>query len=393
MAEVLAPFKVSVSDQVLTDLRSRLAVARIPAPPPGEAWSQGTDPEFLRRLRDYWLNEFDWRGAEAKLNSLDQFTTSIDDVDIHFIHQRSPHPEALPLVVSHGWPGSIAEFHNIIGPLTNPTAYGADAGDAFHVVCPSLPGHGFSGAPKEPGWDLRRIAGAFVQLMARLGYDRYGAQGGDWGAVISTHIADLDPSHTVGIHLNIVPTLPPEDDPMAGVLPEEAAQLQDFQQFQRQETGYQEIHRTKPQTLGSALNDSPLGLAAWIVEKFRSWTDCDGDVERAITFDELLTNITIYWVTETITPSHAPLSRGRSRWRVRSPPPTRRGARRMRHLPQGAAPTASSLGRTSVQPRALAIDAARWPLRRARAAGAARRGHPDVLQAVAMTRVVCPRAR
>jgi pimeloyl-ACP methyl ester carboxylesterase len=288
---------------VLTDLRARLARARIPAGLPGVGWSQGTDPEYLRALCAYWRDAFDWRAAEARLNQHEQYRTTIDGVGIHFLHVRSCEPGAMPLLLVHGWPGSVMEFHEVIGPLTDPVAHGGRAEDAFHVVCPSLPGYGFSDAPRELGWNPRRMAGAFVELMARLGYARYGAQGGDWGGIIVPHVADLDPEHVVGIHLNTVASLPPKDDPMTGVLPEELAQVAAFQKFMTEESAYQAIQGTKPQTVGAALDDSPSGLAAWIVEKFRTWSDCEGDVERRFTKDELLTNIMIYWVTQTATSS------------------------------------------------------------------------------------------
>ncbi|MCC6556633.1 MAG: epoxide hydrolase [Polyangiaceae bacterium] len=303
MTHEVEPFRIQVSDEVLTDLRARLSRARIPEGLPGAGWSQGTDPAYLRELCAYWRDTFDWRAAEAKLNRFDQYRTSIDGLGIHFIHVRSREPGAMPLVLSHGWPGSVMEFHKVIGPLADPAAHGGGAGDAFHVVCPSLPGYGFSDAPREPGWTPRRIAGVFTQLMARLGYTRYGAQGGDWGAVITPHIADLDPERVAGIHLNTVSAMPPQDDPMEGVQPDELAGVQAFQRFMAEESGYQAIQGTKPQSLGAALDDSPSGLAAWIVEKFRTWSDCDGDVERRFTKDELLTNVMIYWVTQTATSS------------------------------------------------------------------------------------------
>jgi len=303
MTSAIEPFRIAVPDEVLADLRARLDRARIPASLPGTGWSQGTDPEYLRELCTYWRDRFDWRAAEARLNEHEHYRTTIDDLRIHFLHVRSREPRALPLLLVHGWPGSVMEFHKVIGPLTDPVAHGGQAEDAFHVICPSLPGYGFSDAPRELGWNPRRIAGAFVQLMARLGYTRYGAQGGDWGGIIVPHVADLDREHVAAIHLNTVAALPPKDDPMAGVLPEELAQVAAFQKFMTEEAGYQAIQGTKPQTLGAALDDSPAGLAAWIVEKFRTWSDCDGDVERRFTKDELLTNVMIYWVTQTATSS------------------------------------------------------------------------------------------
>jgi microsomal epoxide hydrolase len=303
MAPEIERFRVHVPEDVLADLRARLRRARIPEGMPGQGWSQGTDPAYLRELCAYWRDTFDWRAAEERLNRFDQYRTTIDGMGIHFIHVRSREPGAMPVVLCHGWPGSVVEFSKIIGPLTDPMAHGGRAEDALHVVCPSLPGYGFSDAPREPGWSPRRIAGVFVELMERLGHTRYGVQGGDWGGIIAPHIADLDPAHVAGIHLNTVAALPPADHPMEGVRPEEVAQVQAFQRFMAEESAYQAIQGTKPQSLGAALDDSPSGLAAWIVEKFRGWSDCDGEVERRFTKDELLTNIMIYWVTQTATSS------------------------------------------------------------------------------------------
>jgi len=226
-------------------------------------------------------------------------------VRLHFVHVRSPHAGAFPLLITHGWPGSIFEFHKVIGPLVDPPAHGGEARDAFHVVCPSIPGYGFSEPPRTRGWDARRMAETNAKLMARLGYARYGAQGGDWGAIISTQNAQVDPEHCAAIHLNMVVALPPQGvtDPMSGLSDVEKKAVADLFAFQKDETGYQAIQGSKPQTLGYALNDSPAGLAAWIVEKFRTWSDCGGDVERRFTRDELLTNVTIYWVSQSITSS------------------------------------------------------------------------------------------
>ena len=218
---------------------------------------------------------------------------------VHFIHQRSPEPDALPLVITHGWPGSIVEFVDVIGPLTDPRAHGGDPADAFHVIAPSIPGYAFSGPTTERGWSARKVAEAWAELMAGLGYDRYGAQGGDWGAIITTHLGLVDPAHLVGIHLNmVIAGGPPEGD--TGELTETELQgLADMGKYFETDSGYMQIQSTKPQTLGYALEDSPAGLAAWIVEKFRSWSDCNGDVESAFTRDQLLTNIMLYWLTGT----------------------------------------------------------------------------------------------
>lgn len=296
----IQPFTIKVPDAVLADLKARLKSPRIPDPLQGDGWGLGTDTRYLRELVDYWRDRFDWRAAERRLNAMEQFTTTIDGLTVHFVHRRSKHADALPLLVTHGWPGSIAEFTKIIGPLTDPTAHGGTAADAFHVVMPSIPGFGYSGKPREAGWDPARIAALEAKLMARLGYTRYGAQGGDWGSIISTQVALADPSRVTGLHLNMcLAGAPPGPDPNAGLSETEIARLKVRQQFQAEETGYQQIQGTKPQTIGIALNDSPVGLAAWIVEKFRTWCDCDGNPESVFTKDELLTNITLYWVTQT----------------------------------------------------------------------------------------------
>jgi pimeloyl-ACP methyl ester carboxylesterase len=296
----IRPFSINVPDAVLADLKARLKNPRIPDALQGEGWELGTDTRYLRELVDYWRDRFDWRAAERRLNAMEQFTTSIDGLTVHFVHRRAKQPNAFPLLITHGWPGSIAEFTKIIGPLTDPVAHGGQSADAFHVVMPSIPGFGFSDKPREPGWDPARIAALEAKLMARLGYTRYGAQGGDWGSIISTRVALADPDHVAGLHLNMcVGGAPAGGDPNEGLSAAERERLKARQAFQAEETGYQQIQGTKPQTIGIALNDSPVGLAAWIVEKFRTWCDCDGNPETVFTKDELLTNITLYWVTET----------------------------------------------------------------------------------------------
>jgi len=301
----IRPFEIAVPDEVLTDLQARLSGTRFPDQLEGVGWDYGTDLAYLGELVDYWQTGFDWRDQERRLNAFDHFKTTIDGLDIHFIHQRSANPDALPLLVTHGWPGSIFEFTKIIGPLTAPEAHGGQASDAFHIVAPSLPGYGFSDAPREPGYGPERMATINAQLMARLGYDRYGVQGGDWGGIISRWTAFNDADHVVGMHLNFVTgTAPPDpDNPNEGVSNAELARMRARQQFMSTERGYSGIQGTKPQTLGYGLNDSPAGLAAWIVEKFRTWCDCGGDIESIFTKDELLTNVMIYWVTGTITSS------------------------------------------------------------------------------------------
>lgn len=302
--DVIRPFNVRVSEEILDDLDDRLRRARLPDQIPGTDWSYGTDGAYLSELIDYWRTEFDWRAQEQILNELDQFTTVIDGLDLHFIHQRSSNPDAVPLLLIHGWPGSIFEFMGIVGPLSDPVSYGGSMSDAFHLVIPSLPGFGFSGKPSESGWSPERMATAFADLMERLGYDRYGVQGGDWGGIIGRSLAGNYPDHVIGFHTNFVlGGPPPNTDPWAGVSEEERTLLADRTSAFAEGSGYQEIQGTKPQSLGVGLNDSPAGLAAWIVEKFHGWSDNDGHVEEAFTRDQVLANITLYWVTETITSS------------------------------------------------------------------------------------------
>ena len=299
----IRPFTIDVPEEVLVDLHERIAQTRFPDEV-GSDWTYGTDLAYLKELLTYWRETFDWRQHERRLNEFDQYKTQIDDLDIHFIHQRSPEADALPLLITHGWPSSIAEFTKIIGPLTDPVAHGGRAEDAFHVVAPSLPGYGFSDKPSEPGFGPERIADVNAALMARLGYERYGAQGGDFGSFISRWLAYKYPSQVVGLHLNYLTGGPPpgEDNPTSLLSPAELARTQQVQAFMSERSGYQAIQGTKPQTLGYSLNDSPAGLASWLLQIFR-WCDCDGDIEAAFTKDELLTDATIYWVTETITSS------------------------------------------------------------------------------------------
>ena len=285
----LQPFRIAVPDEALTDLDVRLARTRFPNEIEGIGWDQGTPLAYLDELVTYWRDGYEWRAHEARLNAYEQFTTDVDGQRVHFLHVRSPHEGATPLVLSHGWPGSIVEFLDVIGPLTDPP----DPADAFHLVVPSLPGYGFSGPTSQRGWTPRRIADALGQVVDRLGYDRYGVQGGDWGSFISCNMADLRPDRVIGLHLNFL-TVPP---PKGEARPEHAPRAR----FEATGAGYREIQGTKPQTIGYLLDDSPAGLAGWIVEKFREWSDCDGDVERSFTKDQLLTNVMVYWVTRTAT--------------------------------------------------------------------------------------------
>ncbi len=294
-------FEIRIDDSVLDDLRNRLASTRLPDQIEGTGWEYGIPVDYVRELVDYWRDTYDWRAHEARLNELAHFRTSIDGQSIHFIHARSPHADAFPLLLTHGWPGSVVEFLDVIPRLTDPEAHDGSAADAFHVVVPSLPGYGFSEPTRTRGWDVRRIASAFTELMRRLGYERYGAQGGDWGAQVATRIGPLDPEHCAAIHLNM-PLADRPDEP-APLSEAEQADLAVMAHFRREESGYAQEQGTKPQTLGVALNDSPAGLLAWIVEKFRAWSDCDGHPENTFTRDQLITNVMTYWVTQTITSS------------------------------------------------------------------------------------------
>lgn len=283
MADI-RPFRIAVPEPDLSDLRERLRRTRWPERECVDDWSQGVPLEYTRELAAYWAEEYDWRAREERLNRFDQFITEIDGLDIHFIHQRSANPDALPLVITHGWPGSIAEFSKVIEPLT------AD----FHVVCPTLPGYGFSGKPATAGWTIERIALAWDTLMTRLGYGRYGAQGGDWGAVVTTSIG-RNGLGCIGIHLNMPIAAPP--GPLDDPTPAELAALAAFAHYEKWDSGYSKQQSTRPQTLGYGLADSPVGQLAWIVEKFWAWTDCDGHPENALSKDEMLDDVMLYWLT------------------------------------------------------------------------------------------------
>jgi len=303
--EAIRPFEINVPESTLVDLRLRLSQRRLPDQIAGTGWEYGTDRTYLEELLAYWEDGFDWRKQEAELNKFDQFKTSIDGLDIHFLHQRSTNEDALPLLITHGWPGSFAEFTKVLGPLTDPASYGGDPADAFHVVIPSLPGFGFSDKPTERGFDPERMTDIFAKLMEKLGYERYVTQGGDWGSIISRWHAFKYPDRVAALHLTMLLAAPPPgvDDPTAGVPASELERMRERQAFMANETGYQGIQGTKPQTLGYGLHDSPAGLAGWIVEKFHGWSDINGNIESKFTKDELLTNIMVYWVTGTITSS------------------------------------------------------------------------------------------
>jgi pimeloyl-ACP methyl ester carboxylesterase len=296
VSEAVTQFRVHIGGDQLDDLRQRLARARWPEPGPVTDWSQGVPVDWLRDLCSYWQDGYDWRQCEKRLNDLPQFKTDIDGLGIHFIHVQSREPHALPLVMTHGWPGSVVEFLDVIGPLADPIAYGDDAADAFHVVCPSLPGYGFSDKPSEAGWGVDRTAGAWAALMARLGYDRYGAQGGDWGAAVSTTLGERDNDHVVGIHTNMA-MVGPDPDTMGDLTEFEQRSLADLADTLEWGMGYAGEQATRPQTVGYGLVDSPVGQCAWIAEKYWAWTDHDGDPTTALSRDQMLDNITVYWLT------------------------------------------------------------------------------------------------
>jgi pimeloyl-ACP methyl ester carboxylesterase len=298
MSDEVTPFRIDTPDADLGDLRERLERTRWPDGETVEDWSQGVPLAYLKDLCGYWADGYDWRATERRLNVLPQFRTIIDGLGIHFLHVRSLHAEALPLVITHGWPGSIIEFLKVIGPLTDPTAHGAAADDAFHVICPSLPGYGFSDKPAQPGWGVERIAAAWTVLMTRLGYDRYGAQGSDWGTSVSASLGQHDPGHVVGIHLT-PPLAPPDPATFDDLTERERTALASLEHSAEWDSGYSQEQATRPQTIGYALVDSPAALCAWIIEKFWAWTDCDGRLENVLTRDELLDNLMLYWLPRT----------------------------------------------------------------------------------------------
>ena len=295
MTDAMEPFEIHVPDSVLSDLSERLARTRWPEAETVSDWSQGIPLAYVQELCEYWREGYDWRAVEARINAMPQFVTAIDGVDIHFLHVRSPQEDARPLVLTHGWPGSIVEFLKVIGPLSDPTAHGGDAADAFHLVIPTIPGYGFSGKPTSTGWGVQRVAHAWAELMARLGYASYFAQGGDWGAGITVAIGLQDVEHCAGIHTNM-PTVGPDRDTMDDLTEQEQDAIKAQQFYQDWDSGYSKQQSTRPQTLGYGLTDSPAGQAAWIVEKFYQWTDCQGHPENVLSRDELLDNVMMYWI-------------------------------------------------------------------------------------------------
>ncbi|MCW3475732.1 epoxide hydrolase family protein [Limobrevibacterium gyesilva] len=301
----VSPFEIRIPAAELEDLKARLARTRWPDEVNDADWSYGTRLDFLHRLVGYWQDGFDWRAQEARLNALPQFIADIDGLPIHFVHARGAGPRPFPLVITHGWPGSFAEMEDIVPMLADPAQHGADEADAFDVVVPSLPGYGFSGHSQAPGFGPPQVAELWAKLMTGLGYGRFGVQGGDWGASVSSWLAATRPDLVAAIHLNFTlgAFLPGPEGPQPPLSAAERTFLAQVAAWRDAEGGYNHIQGTKPQTLAYGLNDSPAGLAAWIGEKFHSWSDCDGDIERAFSLDAVLTNISIYWFTQTIASS------------------------------------------------------------------------------------------
>jgi len=301
------PFSLQIPQEELDDLHRRLDRTRWPDEIEGAGWDYGIPLGYVRELARYWRHEFDWRAAESRLNEWPQFTTTIDGANIHFAHIRSPEPDALPVIMTHGWPGSIVEFLNVVGPLTDPRAHGGDPADAVHLVLPSLPGFAMSGPTTSRGWEFQRTALAWSELMSRLGYGQYGAQGGDWGAFVSRELGRIRPDAVIGVHLTMLAGASrqhaPTQDELDSVSPDERERILSSwarqQWFGDGEKGYSKLQATKPQTLSYSLTDSPVGQLAWIAEKFKAWTDCVDRPEEAVDRDEMLTNITIYWLTAT----------------------------------------------------------------------------------------------
>ena len=298
MSEAITPFTLAIDQAALDDLHRRLDQTRWPERETVEDWTQGSPLARVQALCAHWRNGYDWRRCEARLNELGQFKTEIDGLNIHFLHVRSPEKDAMPLILTHGWPGSVVEFMKVIGPLTDPVAHGGKASDAFHVIAPSLPGYGFSDKPAGTGWGVPRIAGAWIQLMARLGYGRWVAQGGDWGSAVTTAIGVIRPPGCAAIHVNM-PLVFPSPDEIVDPTPTEQAALAAMAYYQEKDSGYSKQQSTRPQSVGYGLVDSPAGQAAWIYEKLWAWTDNQGAPEDVLTQDEMLDDTMLYWLPGT----------------------------------------------------------------------------------------------
>ena len=290
-------FNIEIPQRKLDDLQQRLTLTRWPEKETPDDWTQGIPLSYMKEIHDYWLNDYDWRKHEKEINKFPQFLTTINELDVHFIHFKSPHKNAKPLIITHGWPGSVVEFFKVIERLADPKIDGSNSEIAFDIITPSLPGFGFSGKPKKPGFGVEKIADTFSKLMQTLGYEKYFAQGGDWGAAVTTALGTQD-SNCEAIHLNMA-VVSPDMETMNDLTEFEQQALAGFQFYQEWDSGYSKQQSTRPQTLGYGLTDSPIGQAAWILEKFYQWTDCDGHPENAVSRDELLTNVMFYWLTET----------------------------------------------------------------------------------------------
>ena len=291
----IRPFTINIDPAAVTDLKSRLSRTRFPDKETPDDWSQGIPLEYVRELVTYWNEQYDHSRLARRLNVYPNFITELDGLDIHFMHVRSPHAGAKPLLLTHGWPGSVVEFLKVIEPLTRPELHGGTAADAFHLVCPSLAGYGFSGKPGKPGWGVQKMGLEWGHLMARLDYDAYLAQGGDWGALVTSHVGHQDPVHCKAIHLNMV-VAPPDPATMNDLTPMEQSALAGMKHYQDWDSGYSKQQSTRPQTVGYGLVDSPAGQLAWIMEKFWAWTDCDGHPENVLGRDEMLDNVMVYWL-------------------------------------------------------------------------------------------------
>ena len=296
------PYMIQISNDDLEDLKRRLLSTRWPEKETVEDWSQGIPLSYIKEISDYWLNEYDWRSREEYYNSFPQFITNIEGLDIHFIHIKSPHEEAKPLIISHGWPGSIVEFHKVIKPLIDPVSFGGKAEDAFHLVCPTLPGYGFSGKPSQTGTSVERIAELWDILMNKIGYSKYFAQGGDWGSAITIAIGKQNKGSCQGIHVNM-PFAPPTKEALENPSERDKIAFEGLGYYQEWGSGYSKQQSTRPQTLGYGLVDSPIGQASWIIEKFYEWTDCNGHPENILNKEELIDNVMFYWLTKSATSS------------------------------------------------------------------------------------------
>jgi len=296
MSGAIERFRIHFEEDDLVDLRRRLAATRFPDPIEGAGWDYGIDLAWLRELLEYWRTGFDWRAVERELGRYEHGYVRVDGLRVHVLVARSPHKGALPLLMTHGWPGSVLEFLGVLGPLSDPVAHGGEARDAFHVIAPSIPGYGLSQAPRSRGFDVKAVATTFARLMAALGHERYGAQGGDWGSMASSYVALVDPGHCIGLHLNMVLAGIPADGP-GDLSPAELGALNAARTYMKTGTAYQRVQGLEPDLIGLALDDSPAALCAWIVSKFRAWSDCGGDVEKRFTRDQLLANVTWYWLT------------------------------------------------------------------------------------------------